>query len=75
MRKQLYVLARWSVPAAFVLFVVSLVSGLTLGPHARILPLASLVSSAPPLDLAAMALTPLDLDDIGLTDFGQQTSA
>ena len=27
------------------------------------------------LDLAAMALTPLDLDDIGLTGFGQQTSA
>ena len=26
------------------------------------------------LDLAAMALTPVDLDDIGLTGFGQQTS-
>src|SRR5918995_1226333 len=75
MRKQPHMHARWSVTAALVLFVLSLAPGLAPGLQSRIVPLASPVSSAPPLDLAAMALTPLDLDDIGLTGFGQQTSA
>src|SRR5215208_5959221 len=75
MRKYPHGHARWSVTAALVLFVLSLAPGLALGPNSRTVPPASPVSSAPPLDLAAMALTPLDLDDIGLTGFGQQTSA
>src|SRR5215211_8187386 len=75
MRKHSHALARWSVIAAWVLFVTSLAPALALGPQSRISPLASPVSSTPTLDLAAMALTPLDLDDIGLTGFGQQSSA
>src|SRR5918998_2401346 len=75
MRKHSHKHARWSVTAAVVLLVVSMVPGLALGAHSRNSPLASPVSSAPTLDLAAMALNPLDLDDVGLTGFGQQTSA
>jgi arylsulfatase A-like enzyme len=75
MRKHPHVHARWSVTAVLVLLVLSLAPGLAPGLQSLIVPLASPVSSAPPLDLAAMALTPLDLDDIGLTGFGQQSSA
>src|SRR5918995_5123350 len=75
MRKQPHMHARWSVTAALVLFVLSLGPGLAPGLQSPIVPVASPVSSAPALDLAAMALTPLDLDDIGLTGFGQQPSA
>src|SRR5215213_8663158 len=75
MREDSRVQARWLVTAAFLLFVISLVPSLGLQPLSGILPLASPLSTGPQLDLAAMALTPLDLDDIGLTGFGQQTSA
>src|SRR5688572_33219794 len=61
--------------AAIVLLVASLAPGLALGASSRISPLASPVPVAKPLDLAAMALTPLDLEDVGLTGFGQQSSA
>src|SRR5215218_6790636 len=70
--------ARWSVTAALLLLVVSLAPGLALAAHLRTSPLASPMASSAPvvrtLDLAAMALTPFDLDDVGLTGFGQQTS-
>jgi arylsulfatase A-like enzyme len=75
MRKHPHAHARWSVAAAFVLLVTSLVPGLALGALSRISPLATPGPVAATLDLAAMTLTPLDLDDIGLTGFGQQTSA
>src|SRR5215210_4235262 len=75
MRRHPDVHARWSVTAAFVLVVLSLAPGLALGSYSRTVPLASPASPAPPLDLAAMALTSHDLDGIGLTGFGQQTSA
>jgi N-acetylglucosamine-6-sulfatase len=70
-----YMHARWSVTAALLLLVVSLAPGLALAGQSRTSSLASPSPVAGTLDLAAMALTPVDLDDIGLTGFGQQTSA
>src|SRR5215218_7123065 len=61
--------------AALVLLMASLAPGLALAAHSRISPVASPSPVTPTLDLAAMALTPVDLDTIGLTGFGQQTSA
>src|SRR5215212_1206913 len=75
MRKQSHLPARWSMTAALVLLVASLAPGLALGAYSRISPLASPGPVAPALDLAAMALTPFDLEGVGLTGFGQQTSA
>ncbi len=75
MGKHSHMHARWSVTAALLLLVTSLAPGLALAAHSRISPLASPSPVARTLDLAAMALTPVDLDDIGLTGFGQQTSA
>src|SRR5215207_510123 len=75
MGKHPHVPARWSVTAALLLLVTSLAPGLALAAHSRISPLASPSPVARTLDLAAMALTPVDLDDVGLTGFGQQTSA
>ncbi len=64
---------------ALLLLVVSLAQSLAVGAGSRILPVASPIASpvpgAPALDLAAMALTPSDLDELGLPGFGQQTSA
>ena len=78
MGTHLHVHARWSVSAALLLLVASLAPGLALGVSSRTSPLASPMASPAPvirtLDLAAMALTPIDLDDVGLTGFGQQTS-
>ena len=75
MGKHSHMHARWSVTAALLLLVTSLAPGLALAAHSRISPLASPSPVARTLDLAAMALTPVDLDDIGLTGFGQQMSA
>src|SRR5215208_537547 len=75
MGKHSHLHARWSVTAALLLLVTSLAPGLALAAHSRISPLASPSPVARTLDLVAMALTPVDLDDIGLTGFGQQTSA
>src|SRR5215217_8501178 len=75
MGKHSHMHARWSVTAALLLLVTSLAPGLALAAHSRISPLASPSPVARTLDLVAMALTPVDLDDIGLTGFGQQTSA
>src|SRR5215212_1387428 len=75
MGKHSHMHARWSVTAALLLLVTSLVPGLALAAHSRTSPLASPSPVARTLDLAAMALTPVDLDDIGLTGFGQQMSA
>ncbi|MBW3633162.1 MAG: sulfatase [Chloroflexi bacterium] len=65
--------------AVLVLLLASFAQSMTLGASSRISPLASPMASPVPvaraLDLAAMALTPSDLDDLGLTGFGQQTSA
>src|SRR5215207_8313744 len=74
MRKHSHMHARWSVTVALLLLVVSLAPGLALVGQSRTSSLASPSPVAWTLDLAAMALTPVDLDDIGLTAFGQQTS-
>ncbi|MCD6033662.1 MAG: hypothetical protein K0S78_5848, partial [Thermomicrobiales bacterium] len=65
----------WPTIASLLLLVASLVSGPALSASSRIAPLASPGPAADPLDLAAMTLTPRDLDGIGLTGFGQQSSA
>jgi hypothetical protein len=52
--------------AALVLLLASLLPSLTLGANSRIAPLASPVPFAETLDLAAMVLTPIDLDELGL---------
>ena len=74
MGKHLHMHARWSVTAALLLLVVSLGTGLALAGQSRTSALASPSPVARTLDLAAMALAPFDLDDVGLTGFGQQTS-
>ena len=74
MGKHPHVRARWSVWPAFLLLVIGLTAGLALGTHSRNPMPASPSPGTRTLDLAAMALTPVDLDDIGLTGFGQQTS-
>src|SRR5215212_10115275 len=63
--------ARWSTAVSLLLLVASLAPGLALGASQPATP----VPVAASLDLAAMALTPIDLDDLGLPGFGQQTSA
>src|SRR5215210_3175457 len=75
MGKHPHVPARWLVTAALLLLVTGLAPGLALAAPSRISPLASPSPVARTLDLAAMALTPSDLDDLGLPGFGQQTSA
>jgi hypothetical protein len=78
MGTHLHVHARWSLSAALLLLVASLAPGLAFGDSSRTSPLTSPMASSAPVvrtvDLAAMALTPFDLDDVGLTGFGQQTS-
>src|SRR5918998_6089961 len=75
MGKHPHVPARWSVTAALLLLVVGLTGSLALGAYSRNSTSASPSPVTGTRDLAAMALTPVDLDDIGLTGFGQQTSA
>src|SRR5215203_5007615 len=74
-KKHRRVRAHWSTAVALLLLVASLAPSLASGASSRISPLASPVPVAATLDLAAMALTPIDLDELGLPGFGQQTSA
>ena len=77
MRKHLQ--RHWSAAAVLLLLLAGLAPGLALGTNSRVSPPASPMASPAPiahtLDLAAMTLTPLDLDELGLPGFGQQTSA
>ena len=61
----------WSTTVSLLLLLASLLPTLTLAAT----PLASPVPVAETLDPAAIALTPIDLDELGLPGFGQQTSA
>src|SRR3712207_5843100 len=67
--------SRWSWALALLLLLAGLAPGLARGAGSTISPHASANPVTPGLDLAAMALTPIDLDDLGLPGFGQQTSA